>query len=241
MALWGQSPRPLGKLRPGEGEGADGVGGEGPGLRTETRLTQLLSVALEHRLWGAGWPEVPRRWGVLGGPSAPRTDTLQPPSPTSARGSGGLGALGSTHLRLAQPRGGAVATSAGERPRGHCHGRHKCLLPPTAPCPGGTRGCRSLWCAAAGGPTPPQRSPQEQNPFHRPCGWSQPAAGGGVGREGPGSMTMGPAVLCPPPDPPRAGWLDTGSPLPPTSAAHSPPKPQRGASSFWRVPSSGRA
>lgn len=47
-----------------------GWGGEGLGLRTETRLTRLLSVALEHTLWEAAWPEVPWRWGVLGDPSA---------------------------------------------------------------------------------------------------------------------------------------------------------------------------
>lgn len=69
------------------------MGGEGPGLRTETRLTQLLSMVLEHTLWEAGWPEVPRRWGMLGDPSASRTDMLQPPSSTSTRGSWGAGSI----------------------------------------------------------------------------------------------------------------------------------------------------
>ena len=74
-----------------------------------------------------------------------------------------------------------------------------------------------LWCTAARGPHPsPAEPPGTESPFTGPVGGPSQAAGGGVGTGGPDSMTMGPAVLCPRPcpNPPRAGGLDTSSPLP---------------------------
>ena len=75
-------------------------------------------------------------------------------------------------------------------------------LPPTALPPGGTRDHEELRpCGPAAGPHPsPDEPPRNRIPFHQPCGWSQPGSWGeGPGERGPGSRTIGAAVLCPRP------------------------------------------
>lgn len=90
------------------------------------------------------------------------------------------------------------------------------------------------------GPTPPQMSPQEQNPLSSAL-WVVPARqlGGGTRREGARLSDNRSSCAVPPPliDPwgRLAGhWL---TPTPASSATHPRPKPQRGVSSRWRGPS----
>lgn len=141
------------------------------------------------------------------------------------------------------PDGEAADARGGPRP-----GMPRALLPRRRPLQVARQSARSPRCTAAG-PTPPQLSPQEQNPLSLAL-WVVPAPAGSWGWGGQrGARLDDNGTSCAvPPQPlpllrPTQG-RQAGHRLTPawaSSAAHSHPQPQRGTSSCGQDPSLGRA
>lgn len=140
------------------------------------------------------------------------------------RGSSGWESLGAGTAGPPEPSPDGQVVEGG---RGsHRAGRRKASAGTTAHAahgspPGGMRGRRSgLWSSAAA----PQRSPQEQNPFHQPHGWPSRQLRVRWSRRAR-LPTTGPAVLRPPPPARPRGRL-AGHGLPPPGQLRPLPEPR---------------